>query len=293
MKMKSWGDVGICLPSEAHGEVRMTCPQCSASRRKSAVCCLAVNADRGTWLCHHCGWKGSLRGCRASAAPPLPPLPRVPSQSDARNLAVLRRVWSEAAPLAGDDPVLQYFRRRDILLPLADMPLALRYHPHLAYRHDDGQRTFHPAMLARVDDAQGEAVSLHRTYLTPDGQKAAVPTVKKLLPPVRAGATRGGAIRLYPAHDVLAITEGIETALAVRLALGLPVWAAVCAGGMQQLVVPPAIRLVLICADHDPVGLAAAKALARRLLAAQHRVKILAPETPGADWADRQEVPHA
>jgi putative DNA primase/helicase len=166
------------------------------------------------------------------------------------------------------------------------MPLHVRYHARLPYRHDDGRFTYHPAMLARVDNPEGAMVTLHRTYLTLDGHKAEVPTVKKLMSPATPGATRGGAIRLYPAGETLAVTEGIETALAFRLATGLPAWAAICAGGMAQLIVPAEVRLVVICADHDPVGLKAARALARRLLFEQRRVKILSPDTPGADWAD-------
>ena len=84
----------------------------------------------------------------------------------------------------------------------------------------------------------------------------------------------------------MAITEGIETALAVRLATGLPVWATIAAGGMARLIVPPAVRLVVICTDHDAPGLKAAKTLARRLLDEGRRVKILYPDTPGTDWAD-------
>jgi putative DNA primase/helicase len=143
-----------------------------------------------------------------------------------------------------------------------------------------------------VDDAQGQGISLHRTYLTIDGHKADVPTAKKLMPSVIPGATRGGAIRLYPAGETLAVTEGIETALAVHLAIGLPVWAAICAGGMARLIVPNVVRLVVICADNDIAGLDAARALARRLLVEQRRVKLLTPDTPGTDWADLQEVGH-
>lgn len=111
--------------------------------------------------------------------------------------------------------------------------------------------------------------------------------------PAIPGATRGGAIRLYEAMETLAVTEGIETALAVHLATGLPVWAAICSGGMARLIVPSEVRLVVICADHDPAGMDAARTLARRLLAEQRRVKILTPDTPSADWADLQEVAHA
>jgi putative DNA primase/helicase len=186
-----------------------------------------------------------------------------------------------------------YLRQRGIPLPVADMPLALRYHPRLAYHHEDGQRTYHPAMIARIDDPKDQGVCIHRTYLTEEGYKAAVPKVKKLMPAMFPGATCGGAIRPYPAGETLAVTEGIETALAVRLATSLPVWSTICAGGMVQLVVPAEVHLVVIFADHDPAGLDAARSLARRLLAEQRRVKILTPETPGADWADVQGVRHA
>jgi putative DNA primase/helicase len=190
------------------------------------------------------------------------------------------------------DAAVTYLRRRGINILQGDIPTVLRCHSHLIYRHEDGQRTMHPTMVARVDDISGQGVTLHRTYLTPDGRKAAVPTAKKLMSPAVPGATRGGAIRLYPARETLAVAEGIETALAVHLATGLPVWAAICAGGMARLIVPPKVSLVVIAADHDAAGLDAARALARRLLGEQRRVKILTPDTPGADWADLQEVAH-
>jgi putative DNA primase/helicase len=286
----TWADVGIALPDGATGEVRTTCPQCSPSRRKSRDACLAVNAATGTWLCHHCGWKDGLHSCLPPSV--MPPLPRSPAQPDERKRTALRRAWSEARPITKADPVDTYLRRRGITLPLAEFPSVLRYHPHLLYRREDGHRTYHPTMLARVDDPSGRAVTLHRTYLALHGRKADVASPKKLMSPAIPGATRGAAIRLYAAGETLAVTEGVETALAVRLATGLPVWAAICAGGMARLIVPPKVHLIVICADHDSAGLDAARALARRLLVERRRVKMLTPDMPGADWADLQEVGH-
>jgi putative DNA primase/helicase len=195
-------------------------------------------------------------------------------------------VWAESRPLKSNDPVLAYLRRRGIMLPLDDFPHTLRYHPHLRYTHDNGQHCYFPGMVARVEDARGALISLHRTYLTLGGCKANVPHPKKLMSTAHPGATRGAAIRLYPVGDTLAVTEGVETGLAVRVATGWPVWVAICARGMVDLVIPPYVHLVLICADHDIPGLTAAKALARRLLGEQRRVKLLYPDTPGTDWAD-------
>jgi putative DNA primase/helicase len=141
-------------------------------------------------------------------------------------------------------------------------------------------------MLARVDNVEGVMVTLHRTYVTHDGHKAAVPTVKKLMPCALNGASAGGAIRLYPAEETLCVTEGIETALAVRMQSGYAVCAAISATGMAQVILPPIAQTVLICADHDRAGIEAAHALANRLLREGRQVKILLPPTPGTDWCD-------
>ena len=48
----TWANHGIILPLHATGEVRTTCPQCSASWRKSRDAYLAGNLEKGTWI-HH------------------------------------------------------------------------------------------------------------------------------------------------------------------------------------------------------------------------------------------------
>lgn len=75
-------------------------------------------------------------------------------------------------------------------------------------------------MLALVTDDEGRIVTLHRTYLTPEGIKAPVEAPKKLY----AGGARGGLIRLGEPSDVLGIAEGIETALSARTLFKIPVW---------------------------------------------------------------------
>ena len=54
-----FSDYGIHVTGT--GEVRALCPMCSANRKKKNEKCLAVNTTEGTWLCHHCGWAGSLK----------------------------------------------------------------------------------------------------------------------------------------------------------------------------------------------------------------------------------------
>jgi putative DNA primase/helicase len=136
-------------------------------------------------------------------------------------------------------------------------------------------------------------VTIQRIYLTTNGQKADVPSPKKAMP--TTAPVLGAAVRLDRPGETLCVTEGIETGLAVRCCLGLPTWAAVSAGGLERLHVPGVVHLVLICADNDASGTGerAAKTLARRILLAGQRVKIVIPETIGADWADgMQEGEH-
>jgi twinkle protein len=70
--MKSWGDFDINVRGKTSGQVKITCPQCSASRKKKTYPCLSVNLDEGVWNCWHCAWSGSLKSGedRRSAPPP-------------------------------------------------------------------------------------------------------------------------------------------------------------------------------------------------------------------------------
>ena len=42
-------------------EQYISCPKCSRERKKKRSKCLSVNTQKEVWLCHHCGWKGSLK----------------------------------------------------------------------------------------------------------------------------------------------------------------------------------------------------------------------------------------
>ena len=62
----------------------------------------------------------------------------------------------------------------------------------------------------------------------------------------------------------MAVSEGIETGLSFMQATEIPTWAALSAGGLQALLLPPEVREVLIAADRDLVGLNAAQIAAAR-----------------------------
>ena len=136
-------------------------------------------------------------------------------------------------------------------------------------------------MVARVE-GPGGLLGLHLTILEPDGQGR---KEKRL---AKGSKPRGGAIRLFPleAGQPLVLAEGIETALAVRVATGWPVWATIAAPFMREVVLPPEVKEVVVAADHDPAGIDAAKSLARKLLQEGRRVRMAVPPEEGEDWLD-------
>lgn len=64
MSEQTFADFGIEVPSGSTGEVRTRCPQCTPMRKpqNQRKRDLAVNLGECIWLCHHCGWQGSLKG---------------------------------------------------------------------------------------------------------------------------------------------------------------------------------------------------------------------------------------
>ena len=103
---------------------------------------------------------------------------------------------------------------------------------------------------------------------------------------VKPSALSGAAVRLYEATDRLAITEGIENALAVRLATGWPTWAATSATLLSKVRLPASVREIAIWADHDKVGLAAAAKLESRLTEQGRSVRVHVPPEKGMDPLD-------
>ena len=182
------------------------------------------------------------------------------------------------------DPVARYFANRG-LAGVWNFAPCIRLHPGLSYSHEGERLGVFPTMVAPLQAPDGKTVALHRTYLTPTGRKADVPTVKKLTP--AAGTLKGAAIRLQPPRDgVLGVAEGIETALAASMVSALPVWSTYCANGIETFNWPPFIRRLVIFSDADDAGRSAAESLRQRAVKARLSVSVMTPRTEGLDWLD-------
>lgn len=217
------------------------------------------------------------------------------SPSPERMKRLCQRIWQEARPISVGDEVDRYLQGRGLALP--SFPRSLRLHPALGYFEKlPGQlrakkTAVYPAMIACVQASDGHAVTLHRTYLK-EGHKALGALSKKVL----SSGINGAAVRLDEAGEELAITEGIETGLAVRLSTTKPVWVALSSGNMEKLWIPESVRRVCIYADNDAdaefTGQVSAYALAQRLVIESkkgrldRRVQVFVPKQGGHDWAD-------
>lgn len=195
------------------------------------------------------------------------------SDATARTDAALA-IWRASQDIAGS-PGETYLRSRGITL---SPPPSLRFHPGL--KHPSGGTW--PAMVALVVHGQtGEALAIHRTFLARDGHgKAPVDPTKMML-----GPCRGGVVRLGGPGDMLMVGEGIETCLAAMQATGHPAWAALSTSGLRSLDLPRAVRDVIVLADGDAPGEAAAQDCARRWQREGRSIRIARPPS-GMDFND-------
>ena len=202
------------------------------------------------------------------------PVKREQDQDDARRSEAAFAIWQSAKPAQGT-PVETYLDSRSIHLPPPD---SLRFHAGL--RHPSGG--IWPAMVALVTDgADGTPLAIHRTFLARDGGgKAPIEPQKMML-----GPCRGGVVRLADPGDVLMIGEGIETCLAAMQASGHAAWAALSTSGLRALNLPNDVRDVIVLADGDEAGEAAARDCAFRWQPEGRRVRIARPPT-GMDFND-------
>jgi hypothetical protein len=206
------------------------------------------------------------------------PAPRAatsqPDRDDGKCSKAALAIWLSA--ISADGSLVEtYLASRGLHLP---PPPTLRFHAGL--KHPSGG--IWPAMVALVTRGSNDTLlAIHRTFLSCDGGgKAPVDPQKMLL-----GPCRGGAVRLGPPGDVLMVGEGIETCIAAMLATRNPAWAALSTSGLRTLDLPREIRHVIVLADGDDPGEAAARCAALRWQHGGRRVRIARPPH-GLDFND-------
>jgi putative DNA primase/helicase len=192
-------------------------------------------------------------------------------------------IWREAHPIAGT-PAEAYLASRGV----SYQGEALRWHPSCPF----GKERL-GCMVALVRNiVTNEPQAVHRTAIDAVGKKLSHLGSNGRL---SFGPVGGGAVKLTDDAEVtkvIAIGEGIETALSIRELpdLGnMPVWSVLSAGGITAFPVLPGIESVWIAADNDASGTGqkAARSAAERLNAENIETIILASTQAGADLNDK------
>jgi putative DNA primase/helicase len=212
---------------------------------------------------------------------PVLPAAEPPRPGNGSALARIERALAEAHSPGVVDAYLQ---RRGLSITSS----VLRGDAGAPYFNDDRKLIGrYPAVVAPITGPDGSLRSAQRIY------DADLNSRKKTLPPV--GTINGAAVHLFPVTDELAVTEGIENALAFHQMHGLPVWAAISDTGIATFEPPPHIRPLVIAGDTDAsfAGQAASFALAKRLRSemqarkrSEFEIEVRLPQTPGVDWLD-------
>jgi putative DNA primase/helicase len=271
--------------------------------RKNGPCPMCGGKDRwrftdidgkGTWWCNSCyGGNGVALVMKFTGLPfqeaarriervigDVPADPPRAERTDEQKRASLNALWRGCELIRGDDPVDRWLHRRGV--GMQNYPKCLR--TGMRIRHGGPPVSWHPAMLAMVSDATGKPATIHKTYITSDGEKAPVDKVRMFC----AGAVpAGGAVRLAMPGPVMGIAEGIETAFAAMKMFGIPTWSALNAGGVERFEPPVETKRLIIFADNDinGTGQRAAYALAARL-SGRVAVDVRIPDQPDTDWND-------
>lgn len=206
-------------------------------------------------------------------------------------------IWHGAGPLAGSlaDEYLKEARGIDIRR-LPRPPSALRYSSEVWCKE---RRSKHPAMVSSLWRlGEPKMVAVHRTYIDrhPDGvDKAKVEAPRSILGswpgaiiPIQRGET-GARWKDIEEGELVAFGEGIEEGLSV--ALVKPTWrvgAVGFVGNFSEIQLPVWCHVVL-CANNDPPGSEAAKAIEKaeaKLKEKDHLVLVARPPAEFKDWND-------
>ena len=278
--MNPMENIGINLRHYYPGTQRVPCPECDRGSRDTALAVTIEDDDCAVWLCHRCGFKGSTRHrVERATRPQKPPIDAVRHESlSARG----RELWRECEPLRAGSLAARYLAYRSCVLPPSDSDLR-----QLAKCWHWPSQQHLPALVGLITDfVTCESLSLHFTFLKPDGTAKADVERQKLLLPKHKKA--GGVIRIWPDEAVtyaIGLAEGIETALSLAHAYS-PCWATVDSSNLASLPVLNGIETVLVAVDNDDAGAKAYEQFARRWVAAGVDVLKVISDTRGYDLND-------
>lgn len=214
-----------------------------------------------------------------------------------KNIQKMTDLWAGTVHVLDCPDAVAYLDNRHVLREAAEADSEkFRAHPSIPYWDTSGDKPElmgeYAALCAIVEAPNGDIASIHRTYLLPSGQKVPFGNARKMMSSAYHKATKNSRIQLFPATDVLAVAEGIESALAFknlmkRKNIDVPVWSCISAQGLQNFQCPRTVETVFIVGDNDKsrTGQDAAYRLKDQLFEITD-VHVCIPSNEGEDMAD-------
>ncbi len=193
-----------------------------------------------------------------------PPPPRSMQVSKRSNYTdIARRLYAAGRSMAGTLGEV-YLGKRG--LSLCSGMGALRFHPRAWF----DKYTYHPAIIAAVRDNAGNITGINRMFLDSNAN---------LIERRALGHLNGYAVRIGPlAPDRLLIGEGLESTLSFTVTYPkTPLVAALSSAHMAAFIIPKSVRHLIIAADNDPAGRAAAARLESRAKTQGILVRVIYP----------------
>ena len=204
------------------------------------------------------------------------------AKTEAENTRVARLIWNCGVDPRGTAAEL-YLKSRGLALT-DDACAVLRFHPKAAWHVEPDHPEFppgrHPTLLAAFQDIEtDELTGIHRVRV--DQPRLWPRTRRKMLGPVS-----GSAVKLADVPDgVLAVGEGIETAMAANQMGFGPAWALGSAGAIAALPVLEDVRKLILLGENDDASRKATDDCAERWLREGREVELVEPEV-GKDLND-------
>lgn len=284
--------MNLGVPDAALKNRHGPCPLCGGKDRFR----FDDSEGRGTWICNHCGAGDGMKLAMDYTGKRFQEVAALidgmvgnirfegpkPERTAEQVRDMLRDVWRETQEIVPGDLAHRYLASRGVDELI--YPRALRFAPKLR----DGDGGVRPCMVAMVGlHGEERFVSMHRTFLKPDGSgKAEMESPRKMMP----GSLPDGACVMLSEFSggALGIAEGIETAMSASALYDMPVWAALNTTMLRKWVPPVGCEEVVIFGDNDASfgGQAAAYGLAYTIAAKGVPVSVHIPDSVGEDWND-------
>jgi hypothetical protein len=217
------------------------------------------------------------------------------------NVSALR-LWRKSVPIAGTLGH-DYLRGRAITINPGD---SCRFHGNVGYWLGDPENPDGPPRLLHRGPAlvlgfrygdDPETVGVHRVYLDDRGRKLRLDDPDEpgeLLPAKKAsGLFRGCHIRFgeWPSDDAgdgieAVASEGPENCLSLCQGLNLPGLCSLSSGNLPLVRLPSSVKSVVIGADPDPAGMAAATKAQISFAEQGVEARVIVPPEGAGDWND-------